>query len=177
VYTHPKSNTQISGQSYGFIAANKSGSLALTHHTGALGFRTLDNKQSYSGIGYSGGDYALVLKDRTPGGNYADTLIWAYAYGSRSQACVNSTCGLAARGPVIGRDMNANGEMITVDQYGVTKNVMTYNADGSFKAQGNPIFLANLQSYGLGSSGKIVVAPDGTIFGWSGSKGQIFHVQ
>jgi hypothetical protein len=177
VYTLAKPTTQISGQSYGFLSANKTGGLALSHYNGAIGFRTRDNQQSWNNINYSGADYALVLKDRAPGASTPETLIWAYAYNSRSEACVNSTCGLSARGPVIGRDMAANGEMITVDQYGVTKNVMTYKADGSFSSQGSQVFVVSLSSYALGSSGKIVVAADGTIFGWSGSKGMMFHVQ
>jgi len=175
VYTLAKPTTQISNQMYGYLSANKTGQLALSHYNGALGFRTSDNKQGGS-VGWSGGDYALPLKDLRPSYSYPNVMIWAYAYISLSRACVDSTCGLSARGPVIGRDVAANGDLITVDQYGVTKNVMTYNADGSFKSQGSQEFVATLSGYALGSNGKVVIAQDGSIYGYTDTK-KLFRIQ
>lgn len=175
VYTIATPTTQTSGQMYGYLSANKTGQLALSHYNGAIGFRTSDNKQGGS-VSWSGGDYAVPLKDRRPTSLYPETLIWSYAYNSKSQACVNATCGLTARGAVIGRDVASNGDLITVDQYGVTKNVMTYNTDGSFKSQSSQVFLANLSGYALGSNGKAVIAQDGSIYGYTDTKG-LFRIQ
>lgn len=176
VYTIGRPTTQISNQMYGYLSANKTGVLALSHYNGAVGIRTRDNTTGYNGLGWSGGDYALPLKDRLPANSYPDTLLWAYTYNSLSQACVNSTCKLTARGPVIGRDVASNGDLITVDQYGVWKNVMTYNTDGTFKSQGSQVALLSLSGYALGSNGKAVVAPDGSIYGWTDTK-KLFRIQ